>query len=116
MGYRTVNDGDGTEWQIWEVKPVWTERRAADRRSSDSPGLPPGEERRTNTDRRAAFDPTRPRISPGLELGWLAFASATERRRIAPAPDGWEELPDEALVELCRSAATYPRRPERSLG
>ncbi len=116
MGYRTVRDSDGTEWQIWEVKPVWTERRAADRRSADSPALPLGEERRANTDRRGAFDPSRPRISPGLEQGWLAFASPEERRRIAPAPAGWEEMPDEALIRLCRSAATCPRRPERSLG
>ena len=116
MGYRTVSDADGTEWQIWEVKPVWTERRAADRRSPDSQGQPPSEERRTNTDRRGAFDPARPRISPGLESGWLAFASSTERRRIAPAPQGWEDLPDDALVRLCLSAAPCPRRSERSLG
>ena len=116
MGYRTVRDRDGTEWQIWEVKPVWTERRAADRRAADSPPLPPGEERRMSSDRRAGFDPTRPRISPGLESGWLAFASGSERRRIAPAPTGWEELPDEMLLGLCNSAAPCPRRTERSLG
>ena len=115
MGYRTVLDSDGIEWQIWEVKPVWTERRAADRRSPDSTGQPPAEERRSSSDRRG-FDPSRPRISPGLELGWLAFASPNERRRIAPAPDGWEDMPDEGLVRLCRSAAPCPRRPERSLG
>ena len=117
MGYRTLRDTDGSEWQIWEVKPVWTERRAADRRAADSPQLPPGQERRSGDgDRREGFDPSRPRISPGLELGWLAFASERERRRIAPAPAGWEDMPDEALLRLCASAAPCPSRRERSLG
>ena len=116
MGYRTVRDRDGIDWQVWEVKPVWTERRAADRRAADSPHGPPGEERRTSRDRRNLFDPTRPRISPGLECGWLAFASTRERRRLAPVPENWEGLPDEALLALCRQAIAYPPRPVRLTG
>lgn len=36
--------------------------------------------------------------------GWLCFESAEERRRLASIPQGWEELEDEVLRELCRRA------------
>lgn len=29
--------------------------------------------------------------------GWLTFDNGAERRRLAPIPPGWEELPDERL-------------------
>jgi hypothetical protein len=49
-------------------------------------------------------------INPGFEKGWLTFESdAGALRRLAPIPTGWEELPDERLVELLRNAKTVPR-------
>ena len=116
MAYRTVRDTDGVEWEVWEVKPVWAERRAGDRRSPNATAGPPGAERRMNGDRREGYDPSRPRISPGLECGWLAFACDQERRRLAPAPMGWENLSDDALIRLCRAAPPYAKREPRSLG
>lgn len=115
MAYRTVRDADGVEWEVWEVKPVWAERRELDRRAPNATAGPPGVERRANGDRRFGYDPSRPKVSPGLECGWLAFASRNERRRLAPAPAGWEALPDETLVVLCRAAPPYARREPRSL-
>lgn len=43
-------------------------------------------------------------VSPGREAGWLAFSSGFERRRFAPVPDAWEQLPAQALEQLCREA------------
>ena len=44
--------------------------------------------------------------------GWLAFESAHgEKRRLAPAPEGWESLSDRDLSALCAQAtAQAPRR------
>jgi hypothetical protein len=44
-------------------------------------------------------------VAPQLEGGWLTFRSvAGERRRIIPAPQGWEALDDQSLVRLLASA------------
>jgi hypothetical protein len=47
-------------------------------------------------------------IAPELACGWLAFESATEKRRIAPIPEGWTALSDEELASLC-ARATFVR-------
>ena len=44
--------------------------------------------------------------------GWLTFDNGTERRRLAPVPDGWGELPDSRLELLLRLAQTRLRRDE----
>jgi hypothetical protein len=36
--------------------------------------------------------------------GWLTFESATERRRLAPVPGGWEEISVDRLELFCRVA------------
>lgn len=43
-------------------------------------------------------------LSPPVEAGWLCFQSAEEKRRIVPAPAGWEEWSDEELAEGLRRA------------
>lgn len=48
---------------------------------------------------------TRLPLSERTEAGWLCFQSAAEKRRIAPAPAGWEEWSDETLAERLRQAA-----------
>lgn len=50
----------------------------------------------------------------GLEAGWLVFSSAFEKRRLAPIPIEWEELPDDTLVGLSRNATSIPK-PRRRL-
>jgi hypothetical protein len=43
-------------------------------------------------------------VSPGLENGWLAFASGDTRRRLAPFPSTWESSTDAELERLCETA------------
>lgn len=43
-------------------------------------------------------------VSAGLERGWLAFGSGTERRRLAPIPDDWQTVDDVTLARLCALA------------
>jgi len=52
-------------------------------------------------------------VSPGLEHGWLAFASGDNKRRLAPIPADWAMATDAELEALCESArhAPTPRYP-----
>ena len=54
-------------------------------------------------------------VSPGLEAGWLAFASGENKRRLAPFPADWEAFSVVELEALCESArlAPVPRFPLR---
>jgi hypothetical protein len=40
-------------------------------------------------------------VSAGLELGWLAFVSAAQKRRLAPFPSAWQASDDAELERLC---------------
>ena len=42
---------------------------------------------------------------------WLAFDSAIERRRLEPAPRGWQDAPDEELRRLLGLATVILKRP-----
>ena len=44
-------------------------------------------------------------LSDRTGAGWLCFQSGDEKRRIVPAPDGWEEWSDAELVERLHTAA-----------
>src|SRR3712207_7555494 len=51
-----------------------------------------------------------------LADGWLAFESATEKRRLAaPYPANWASLPIPDLEALCRQAPPVVIRPSRSI-
>jgi hypothetical protein len=55
-------------------------------------------------------------VSPGREAGWLAFTTATERRRLSAFPVNWETLGPADLAALCETADVVPRAdtmPER---
>jgi hypothetical protein len=43
-------------------------------------------------------------VSAGLEGGWLAFSSATGKRRLAPYPPAWESVSAKELELLCDAA------------
>ena len=115
MSHKNFTDEDGVVWAVWDVVPTSTERRMAGRRlnrtaekgrqiglgSADRRGMP---------DRRVMQTEPRPRVALGLEKGWLVFESATERRRLAPIPEHWEELPDSALPALRDTATSLPPR------
>lgn len=114
MAHRTVRDPDGVAWEVWEVRPAWAERRVAPRRGQENgTGRPSGTDLRTGRDRRQVSE-ARPRVGMGLEAGWLVFSSAFEKRRLAPIPIEWEELPDDTLVGLSRNATSIPK-PRRRL-
>lgn len=106
MPLRIFQDEAGREWRVWEVRPLRPERREADRRcvACDVPV-----DRRRGSDRRQRWE-MRVRLTDGLGLGWLAFDSDAEKRRLAPIPEGWDALPDGELCALCRHARPSDRR------
>jgi hypothetical protein len=58
-------------------------------------------ERRANVRSTARDAPTAKRLGTRpLELPWLCFESKSERRRVSPAPSGWEELAEDELEDL----------------
>ncbi len=109
MAHRVFRDGRGVEWTVWEVAPLWAERRAGgDRRGAKADGRPL-RERRGRVERRRREE-QRVRVSAGFERGWLAFESEDEKRRFAPIPANWEALPDDQLASLCAAARGAPKR------
>lgn len=87
MAHREITDSFGIRWQVFEVRPTL---------------LPP----------RPSATGGGERIRPAFLDGWLAFRSDTERRRVVPIPDRWDDLADEELVSLCARAERVgaPRR------
>ena len=43
--------------------------------------------------------------------GWLVFERTGERRRCAPTPQTWPDLPESDLLDLLEQAEVVPRRP-----
>ena len=116
MSHKNFTDEDGVVWAVWDVVPSSTERRMSGRRLNRTPeqgrqiGLGSVERRRIGERRMMQTEP-RARVALGLEKGWLVFESPTERRRLAPIPDGWDALPDEGLRALRDAATALPQRP-----
>ena len=98
MALRPFTDSRGIVWEVWEVEPSSAERRIATRDRRKAPR--PGPDRR----RPGGADRPRVRISSGLAYGWLAFQSVREKRRLAPAPEGWDRLDDAGLERLLEQA------------
>jgi len=94
MAHREFTDGNGIEWQAWEVIPSTAERRSAGERRFGA---------RDHGDRRTRHQ-TRVKLEDGLASGWLVFECAAGKRRLHPIPDGWSTLSDEALAALAHSA------------
>jgi hypothetical protein len=125
VAHRAFTDSAGVAWEVWEVHPgvatsagaemaerEMAERDAADRRSGEerrgaSPpavatSSPPTTERRVIAERRVG-------VSIPMRGGWLAFQSASERRRLVPIPHGWAEDSETQLEAYCRAARVVPR-------
>lgn len=95
MGYRAFVDDVGMDWEAWDVLPRLTERRveqgafsAPDRRKVDS-----AEGRARSMGMMAEY-----------LAGWLCFQSLSEKRRLAPIPEGWETAPLVQLIGWLRKA------------
>jgi hypothetical protein len=58
--------------------------------------------------------PSSPRLySQELRSGWLTFESEGQRRRLAPIPNGWDEVSEDRLELLCRNASVVAARSSR---
>lgn len=118
MPIRSFRTAEGVLWQVWNVVPGRrdAERRIGyDRRSPEPIFRYSGPERRREQDRRRPA----PLLSLQLASGWLAFESPTEKRRLAPIPQRWEQLSEAELERLCQSAricapAVHPSPPPSS--
>ena len=84
MTKRQIRDEHGALWDVWDVIPREVLGNGTYDRRSSGRGQPDREERP-------------PSLQPELEHGWLCFQHNTERRRFAPIPPGWGDLPDGVL-------------------
>jgi hypothetical protein len=103
MPIRSFRTAEGVLWQVWNVVPGRrdSERRIGyDRRSPEPIFRYSGPERRNKADRRQPA----PLLSQQLASGWLTFQSPTEKRRLAPIPQHWDQLSEAELERLCQSA------------
>lgn len=84
MAVRQFTDSRGVLWTVWDVRP---DHMAA------------------VTNEPSIFE---------FSAGWLAFESATEKRRLpAPYPREWPDFPSTRLEALCRGAPAAPQRRAR---
>lgn len=104
---RQFYDANGVSWDVWDVSPqdlsrVEYDRRGASRAHGDAPRPPTAS------------------VYPELREGWLCFQSTSEKRRFAPIPPDWHELPDAVLRVMLEVATPAPTasgastRPTRS--
>jgi hypothetical protein len=104
FSYRTVAavrnfvDSSGTEWDVWEVRPAYLDRRSAADRRSDARATP---ERRVRPGPKAL-------LGDIADDGWLCFEHEGARRRFAPIPASWEVMPEPDLAKLCADAVPVP--------
>jgi hypothetical protein len=73
----------GTEWTVWDTRP-----------ESNGEGS-----------RRVA-------VAEEFAAGWLTFQCDAEKRRLAPVPSQWFELPEPQLAALLERAAPVRRAPD----
>ena len=50
------------------------------------------------------------RMPEAFRAGWLCFQSATERRRLTPIPNGWQEWDERTLLGALEYGHRSPRR------
>ena len=107
MAYRTFLDENGRYWQVWESHPHIFERRKSERRKEAVSWA--GENRRQTPERRSGSRVRSALVDPRLASGWLTFESFTEKRRLAPVPPHWEEIPVRDLINLWERANRVSR-------
>ena len=110
MPRRQIKDERGCVWDVWDVSPKDAVGRAAyDRRNATRVDdavdestdaaidavSPEGPQDATTSPSDAAADA--PMLSAELENGWLCYQSGSDRRRFAPIPPNWADLPDGVL-------------------
>lgn len=84
---RGFKDTTGVEWRVWEVVP-----------SRAAIGTSPVAQSRTSLS------------STPYANGWLCFESKSEKRRLAPIPDGWELGAPVDIAQLLEQATPVAGR------
>jgi hypothetical protein len=100
MSHRQFTDSTGRIWDVWDVHPTVAANSLAIYR---------------HTEAAEARDP-RKAVAPSLADGWLCFEHVAERRRLAPIPPGWTELPTPELERLRDAAVRVRTLDERGRG
>lgn len=108
MDERIFVDHKGTRWSVRATFPTMTERRRREWREAVQSAFPGGPDRRVSRERRRRAEVRAP-VTPGFEHGWLTFESSIEKRRIAPIPPHWQDVPDLELIRLCARALGVPK-------
>lgn len=49
-------------------------------------------------------------VQPDFASGWVCFESGNDKRRLAPAPTGWDQQPAERLRIMLRAAVAATAR------
>lgn len=98
MAHRQFTDSAGQVWDVWDVHPTTASRTLAQLYPHES----------------AAADSPCHAVAPGYADGWLCFGQGGERRRLAPVPADWEDLPPHELERLRDCAARVPSAGERA--
>ena len=93
MAHRTFRDRHGRLWNVYDVHPTMTERRE------------PLQDQDVVIERRKHVQP-RASLPVEMRNGWLAFESASERRRLAPTPEAWEQISEVELLTLLDHAVS----------
>lgn len=96
MPYRQFVDPEGSTWDVWEVRPAAAEAALKKVRAQRDPS--------------GSTDWSTGRVvSAALASGWLCFESGAQKRRLAPIPTDWLDVPTSALSELCGMATPVTR-------
>jgi hypothetical protein len=94
---------------VWDVRPEDAlQRTSYDRRNLERAG----DTGDTGPAERSAL------VDPLLEDGWLCFQTGDVRRRFAPIPPTWFELPDAVLrvmVEIASPVSVTPPIPNKAV-
>lgn len=113
MTHRQFKDRQGKIWDVWQVHPASLERRFSQRRVKDEERVDAAE-KRTGPERRTEKLDRSP-IAAEFVNGWLCFETGGEKRRLAPAPEGWDRADDETIEQWCSVAKPVVRRPSGSI-
>ena len=100
MPYRTFIDSLGTEWQVWDIVPLMTERRSESSPERRAAELEVPLERRS--DDRRLVDDRRADLRGWYSQGWLCFESSEEKRRFSPIPPDWTTCSESTLESYLR--------------
>ena len=103
MPYRTFEDSAGTDWQVWDIVPRLSERRAGGSVDRRVKVIPISFADRRREQRRVPQTPvTRARLRGSYAQGWLCFESDYEKRRLSPIPEDWTTCEESRLEEYAR--------------